>query len=355
MEDVDSEHNKRLVLIDYEASEWQLRLENLLNNLYHLYKKSEIITGLQTNIKTKINIKKNDVGTNVRMQTSIHSERHLNDACKILKNNTEIFDLVEAHLVNKADRSNIETIFNNIKGIEIKIHRKILKRNKNSRYGSSSSENNTSKRNPVHCQKIFRISVDNSKCISDLVTLTAIIELYQSLIDAIAQRIQTLEDNSYKIFCPEKNSNCSKDDLMRVLFKMRKKAELLNASINSWFKRKLVKNEYEELQYQLRSKVDGHFPILIIDNEMPKHRGIVARMEDGLRKIRNQIYQPTWEASKNKKKMGKQGRNRYRYFNSTPRIKKIYKHKPRILYVVDEPSRPAYYYQKRLKRGFWNN
>uniref|UniRef100_A0A914KR90 Uncharacterized protein n=1 Tax=Meloidogyne incognita TaxID=6306 RepID=A0A914KR90_MELIC len=330
MKDVDTKqsfNDKRFALIDYEASEWLWRLEELLNNIYHLYKKSEIITGLQTNIKTKINIKKNDVGTNVRMQTRIHSERHLNDACKILKANTEIFDIVEAHLVNKTS-------------IEKQILRKIPKRGENSVYDSSSSENKTD---------------DNSECISDLVTLTAIIELYHSLIDAIAQKIQTLDDNSYKIFYPEKNSNYSKDDLMRVLFEMRKKAELLNASINSWFKRKLVKNEYEELQHQLKSKVDGHFPVWIIENEMPKHRGIVARMEDGLRKIRNQIYQPSWEVSKNKKKIGKQGSNRYRYFYSTPRIKRIHKHKPRIFYVVDEPSRPAYYYQKRLKRGFWNN
>ena len=213
----------------------------------------------------------------------------MNDACKILKANTEIFDIVEAHLVNKTVRSNIKTIFNNIKSIEKQILRKIPKRGENSVYDSSSSENKTGKRKLINCQKIFRISDDNSECISDLVTLTAIIELYHSLIDAIAQKIQTLDDNSYKIFYPEKNSNYSKDDLMRVLFEMRKKAELLNASINSWFKRKLVKNEYEELQHQLKSQVDGHFPIWIIEDEMPKHRGIVARMEDGLRKIRNQV------------------------------------------------------------------
>jgi len=219
---------------------------------------------------------------------SIHF-RHLNDACKILKANTEIFDIVEAHLSNKAVHSNIETIFNNIKSIEKQILKKIPKRGENSSYGSNSSENNTSKRKPINCQKIFQTLDDNSVCISNLVTLTAIIEFYHSLIDAIAQKIQTLDDNSYKIFYPEKNSNYSKDDMMRVLFEMRKKAELLNASINSWFKRKLVKNEYEELQHQLKSQVDGHFPIWIIEDEMPKHRGIVARMEDGLRKIRNQV------------------------------------------------------------------
>uniref|UniRef100_A0A915LI84 Uncharacterized protein n=1 Tax=Meloidogyne javanica TaxID=6303 RepID=A0A915LI84_MELJA len=149
--------------------------------------------------------------------------------------------------------------------------------------------NSASKENMKDVDTKQSFNDDNSECISDLVTLTAIIELYHSLIDAIAQKIQTLDDNSYKIFYPEKNSNYSKDDLMRVLFEMRKKAELLNASINSWFKRKLVKNEYEELQHQLKSKVDGHFPVWIIENEMPKHRGIVARMEDGLRKIRNQV------------------------------------------------------------------
>ncbi|KAL7076864.1 hypothetical protein ACQ4LE_003619 [Meloidogyne hapla] len=317
--------DKRLVLIDYEASDLLWRLKDLLHNIYHLYNEAEILNGLQTNIKTSVNIKKNAVETNVRMQTSIRSKRRLKDACKILQANNEIFDFIETHNT----LSNMETIFIQIKKVGEHIN-KILKRDNHSGSNDKSAQN------------------DISECISDLVILSVITEFYQSLIDAIAQKVQTSEDNSYKVFCHERGSNCSKDLFMRDLFEMKKKAELLNASINAWFKRKLIEDEYGELKHQLKSNVYGHFPIMIIENEKPKHGGIVARMENGLRKIRD--YQPTWDSTKAKKKI----KNNYRYFYSTPKIKRIRKHKPRI-YVVEEPPRPAYYYQKRFKKGFWNN